>query len=204
MTAHQDSTGSKFDSVGFSHRGKMRRVGVLLLVALFGVADAFHASLPLGLSRNAIGMRSGAHRTAMNAATSTSRPALAKRFVQHKSEAKSFYRFLSIVYDTIVNPGHWTVEMRDEALAPAKLGWAELDTVDVGAGYCVPSPTSPPSHLHITRMPPQGPTQAGAATAARFRMTVSRRSPSDVLAWAPQDAWDPSSASDFCGIPDFE
>ena len=113
----------------------MRRAGILLLVALFGVADAFHASLPLGVSRRALGMRSGAHITAMNSAASSPRPALAKRFVQHKSEAKSFYRFLSIVYDTIVNPGHWTVEMRDEALEPAKLEWWNLDTVDVGAGY---------------------------------------------------------------------
>lgn len=43
------------------------------------------------------------------------------RLIQHKNEAKFFYRFLSIVYDHIVNPGHWTVDMRDAALAPAEL-----------------------------------------------------------------------------------
>jgi hypothetical protein len=43
------------------------------------------------------------------------------RFIQHKSEAFWFYRFLSIVYDHIVNPGHWTVDMREEALLPADL-----------------------------------------------------------------------------------
>lgn len=32
-----------------------------------------------------------------------------------------FYRFLSIVYDHIVNPGHWTEDMRTDALAPAQL-----------------------------------------------------------------------------------
>ena len=41
--------------------------------------------------------------------------------IQHKNEAKTFYRFLSIVYDHIVNPGHWTVDMRNDALEPAKL-----------------------------------------------------------------------------------
>ena len=41
--------------------------------------------------------------------------------IQHKNEAKTFYRYLSIVYDHIVNPGHWTVDMRTDALQPAKL-----------------------------------------------------------------------------------
>ncbi len=45
----------------------------------------------------------------------------APRFVQHKNEAKAFYRWLSIVYDYIVNPGHWTVDMRTDALEPAML-----------------------------------------------------------------------------------
>ena len=31
---------------------------------------------------------------------------------QHKKEAFWFYRYLSIVYDYIVNPGHWTDDMR--------------------------------------------------------------------------------------------
>jgi MPBQ/MSBQ methyltransferase len=56
------------------------------------------------------------------------------RFVQHKNEAKAFYAFLSQVYDYIVNPGHWTVDMRAEALAPAKLDSAALRVVDVGGG----------------------------------------------------------------------
>lgn len=45
----------------------------------------------------------------------------APRLIQHKAEAFWFYRFLSIVYDTIVNPGHWTEDMRTDALEPAKL-----------------------------------------------------------------------------------
>ncbi len=47
----------------------------------------------------------------------TSKP----RMIQHKNEAKTFYRFLSIVYDHIVNPGHWTIDMRNDALEPAQL-----------------------------------------------------------------------------------
>ena len=43
------------------------------------------------------------------------------RFIQHKEEAFWFYRFLSIVYDKVVNPGHWTEDMREDALSVAKL-----------------------------------------------------------------------------------
>lgn len=54
--------------------------------------------------------------------------------IQHKQEAYWFYRFLSIVYDHIVNPGHWTKDMRDDALVPANLDSADLKVVDVGGG----------------------------------------------------------------------
>ena len=43
------------------------------------------------------------------------------RFIQHKEEAFWFYRFLSIFYDKVVNPGHWTEDMREDALSVAKL-----------------------------------------------------------------------------------
>jgi MPBQ/MSBQ methyltransferase len=43
------------------------------------------------------------------------------RMIQHKNEAFWFYRFLSIVYDHVVNPGHWTEDMREAALEPAML-----------------------------------------------------------------------------------
>ncbi len=43
------------------------------------------------------------------------------RLIQHKEEAFWFYRFLSIFYDTIVNPGHWTEDMRTDALTVAEL-----------------------------------------------------------------------------------
>ena len=57
-----------------------------------------------------------------NADVSTyQRPAGQQRMIQHKNEAYFFYMFLSQVYDYIVNPGHWTVDMRDEALEPALL-----------------------------------------------------------------------------------
>ncbi|KAF5839556.1 S-adenosyl-L-methionine-dependent methyltransferase [Dunaliella salina] len=56
------------------------------------------------------------------------------RFIQHKDEAKTFYRFLSIVYDSIVNPGHWTEDMREDALSVAKLDSPDLKVCDVGGG----------------------------------------------------------------------
>ncbi|XP_056160036.1 2-methyl-6-phytyl-1,4-hydroquinone methyltransferase, chloroplastic [Syzygium oleosum] len=65
---------------------------------------------------------------------SASRPASQPRFIQHKKEAFWFYRFLSIVYDHIINPGHWTEDMRDDALEPADLNDRNMLVVDVGGG----------------------------------------------------------------------
>ncbi|KAF6255464.1 plant-type MPBQ/MSBQ methyltransferase [Scenedesmus sp. NREL 46B-D3] len=67
-------------------------------------------------------------------AVSTSTGRTAPRMIQHKAEAFWFYRFLSIVYDHIVNPGHWTEDMRTDALVPAKLDSPDLKVVDVGGG----------------------------------------------------------------------
>lgn len=63
-----------------------------------------------------------------------SRPASQPRFIQNKKEAFWFYRFLSIVYDHVINPGHWTEDMRDEALEPADLYDRKMRVVDVGGG----------------------------------------------------------------------
>ncbi|XP_027367895.1 2-methyl-6-phytyl-1,4-hydroquinone methyltransferase, chloroplastic isoform X2 [Abrus precatorius] len=65
---------------------------------------------------------------------SASRPTSQPRFIQHKKEAFWFYRFLSIVYDHVINPGHWTEDMRDEALEPADLSDRNMIVVDVGGG----------------------------------------------------------------------
>ncbi|KAL7151469.1 hypothetical protein ABFS83_04G033500 [Erythranthe nasuta] len=65
---------------------------------------------------------------------SAPRPASQPRFIQHKKEAFWFYRFLSIVYDHVINPGHWTEDMRDDALEPADLYTRNLTVVDVGGG----------------------------------------------------------------------
>ncbi len=62
------------------------------------------------------------------------------RMIQHKNEAKWFYRYLSIVYDHIVNPGHWTVDMRDDALEPAKLDSPDLK-VSCNGGTHIPDST---------------------------------------------------------------
>lgn len=65
---------------------------------------------------------------------SVPRPASQPRFIQHKKEAFWFYRFLSIVYDHVINPGHWTEDMRDDALEPADLNSRDSIVVDVGGG----------------------------------------------------------------------
>ncbi|CAK9150975.1 unnamed protein product [Ilex paraguariensis] len=70
----------------------------------------------------------------LNCSLSSSRPVSQPRFIQHKKEAFWFYRFLSIVYDHVINPGHWTEDMRDEALEPADLYDRNMIVVDVGGG----------------------------------------------------------------------
>lgn len=54
--------------------------------------------------------------------------------VQHKREAYWFYRFLSLVYDTYVNPLFWTERMRSQALSLARLDDSGLRVIDVGSG----------------------------------------------------------------------
>jgi MPBQ/MSBQ methyltransferase len=56
------------------------------------------------------------------------------RFLQHKEEAYWFYRYLSIVYDSMVNPWFHTPKMRDDGLKLVCLDRPDLDVVDVGAG----------------------------------------------------------------------
>jgi len=59
------------------------------------------------------------------------------RLIQGKDEAKLFYAFLSKVYDHIVNPGHWTEDMRTEALKPLKLSPGQtVYDVGGGTGFC--------------------------------------------------------------------
>jgi MPBQ/MSBQ methyltransferase len=56
------------------------------------------------------------------------------RFIQHKAEARWFYRVVSKGYDRWINPLFWTAPMRDAALALARLDDRALEVVDVGAG----------------------------------------------------------------------
>jgi MPBQ/MSBQ methyltransferase len=55
-------------------------------------------------------------------------------FIQHKAEARWFYRVVSLGYDRWINPLFWTAAMRDRALTLARLDGPGLDVVDVGAG----------------------------------------------------------------------
>ncbi len=54
--------------------------------------------------------------------------------IQHKREAYWFYRFLSLGYDDWINPLFWTPQMREQALAAARLDGRDLETLDAGAG----------------------------------------------------------------------
>lgn len=69
--------------------------------------------------------RVGSRNKSLIACCAVSAPAESRsgkiRLIQHKEEAFWFYRFLSIVYDTVVNPGHWTEDMRTDALSVAEL-----------------------------------------------------------------------------------
>jgi MPBQ/MSBQ methyltransferase len=56
------------------------------------------------------------------------------RFIQHKAEARWFYRVVSKGYDRWINPLFWTAPMRDAALQLARLDDPALEVVDVGAG----------------------------------------------------------------------
>ncbi|CAI0552152.1 unnamed protein product [Linum tenue] len=67
-------------------------------------------------------------------APSASRPASQLRFIQHKQEAFWFYRFISILYDQVLNPCQYTVAMREDALEAADLSDRSMVVVDVGGG----------------------------------------------------------------------
>ncbi|CAM0879522.1 unnamed protein product [Alopecurus aequalis] len=59
----------------------------------------------------------------------------ALRLIQHKKEALWFYRFISIGYDHVFNPGQYTDDMRDVAMDQhAGLHSRNLKVVDVGGG----------------------------------------------------------------------
>ena len=90
---------------------------------------------PLALARRSPQLAAARLRCAASSSPAApARPVTAPRFIQHKKEAFWFYRFLSIVYDHVINPGHWTEDMRDDALEPADLYSRHLKVVDVGGG----------------------------------------------------------------------
>ncbi|TKY51952.1 2-methyl-6-phytyl-1,4-hydroquinone methyltransferase [Spatholobus suberectus] len=66
---------------------------------------------------------------------SSFRPASQPGFIQHKKEAFWLHRFLAtIVYDHLINPCHWTEDMRDDALEPSDLYDRNMRVVDVEGG----------------------------------------------------------------------
>nr|AFK39501.1 unknown [Lotus japonicus] len=88
---------------------------------LGSVGLSFHKSCFFKKSVVSYGNKYRARTLTPRCSVSSFRPASQPRFIQHKKEAFWFYRFLSIVYDHVINPGHWTEDMRDEALEPADL-----------------------------------------------------------------------------------
>lgn len=105
-------------------------------------------------------------RRCASASASSERPIHQQRLIQHKQEAYWFYRFLSIVYDHIVNPGHWTEDMRKEALEPAKLDQRDLKVYDVGGGtgFCTLGIVEHVDGKHVTLLD-QSPHQLAKAKA---------------------------------------
>eukprot|EP00894_Picocystis_sp_ML_P001949 jgi/Pico_ML_1/52466/g3167.t1 len=101
-----------------------------------------------------------------SASASSERPMHQQRLIQHKEEAYWFYRFLSIVYDHIVNPGHWTEDMRKEALEPAQLDRRDLKVYDVGGGtgFCTLGIVEHVDGKHVTLLD-QSPHQLAKAKA---------------------------------------
>lgn len=92
-------------------------------------------ALPRPDRRHALSIQSRRHPTVCSAASAQAESKSGKiRLIQHKEEAFWFYRFLSIFYDTIVNPGHWTEDMRTDALSVAQLDNPNLKVCDVGGG----------------------------------------------------------------------
>lgn len=112
--------------------GRARVRGPVGLVSL-GPTRLGGLPRPLALARRSP-VAAGARLRCAASSSSAARPVTAPRFIQHKKEAFWFYRFLSIVYDHVINPGHWTEDMRDDALEPADLYSRYLKVVDVGGG----------------------------------------------------------------------
>lgn len=121
--------------------GRMACLAALALLALepaagFSFAAPLRGGAPAAAAAHRMTLPLGARTmTASSTADgSIKRPIMKQRLIQHKAEALWFYRYLSIVYDKVVNPGHWTEEMRKDSLVPAELNSPDLDVVDVGGG----------------------------------------------------------------------
>jgi MPBQ/MSBQ methyltransferase len=113
------------------------------------------------------------------------------RFIQHKAEARWFYRVVSIGYDRWINPLFWTVAMRDQALVPARLDREDLDVVDVGAGtgFCTEGIVRHVAPERVT-MVDQSPDQLARARAKPSLAAVDKRLGDAEALPLPDDAFD--------------
>jgi hypothetical protein len=142
---NHETVTSVFGPAGPTPNGTMKLLRpwstVVVGLLLPQLAFSFHYQSLLTQSKSCVWGLSQKHKCGVQpmlkmagTAQGNERPMSKLRLIQHKKEAFWFYRFLSIVYDHVVNPGHWTEDMRKESLKPAKLEWPNLDTVDVGGG----------------------------------------------------------------------
>ena len=88
----------------------------------------------------------------------------APRLIQHKAEARWFYKVVSKGYDRWINPLFWTAPMRDAALELAYLDRDDLEVADVGAGtgFCTEGIVRHVAPGRVT-MVDQSPDQLGRA-----------------------------------------
>jgi MPBQ/MSBQ methyltransferase len=113
------------------------------------------------------------------------------RFIQHKTEARWFYRVVSVGYDRWINPLFWTAPMRDEALGLARLDREDLEVVDVGAGtgFCTEGIVRHVVPARVT-MIDQSPDQLGRARAKPALAAVDKRLGDAEALPLPDDSFD--------------
>src|SRR5215210_7671096 len=111
--------------------------------------------------------------------------------IQHKAEARWFYRVVSVGYDRWINPLFWTAAMRDRALELARLDREDLEVADVGAGtgFCTEGIVAHVDAGRVT-MIDQSPDQLGRARRKPALAAAGKRLGDAEALPLPGDAFD--------------